>query len=100
MKSPQKLSKKQCISDLYKVLGVSRHASPREIARAFEEQYKNFTNDHQSLSNLKATYAILINPELRAEYDAYQDMGGMKWSLRKGSDIMDRGMVLSGSFGG
>ncbi len=100
MKNPQKLSKKECMRDLYKTLGVYRSASPEAINAAYKSKAHHFVNDRESLESLKMAYSILISAELRAEYDAFQDMGGMKWSTRKGTDIMDRGIVLSGSFGG
>ena len=88
------------MKDLYRVLGVSRSSSPQALKVAYQYKARNFTNDSESLESLKMAYAILISSELRAEYDAFQDMGGMKWSMRRGVDIMDRGIVLSGSFGG
>jgi DnaJ-class molecular chaperone len=100
LKNPQKLSKKECMKDLYKVLGVSRSSSPQALKAAYQSKVRFFLNDSESLESLKMAYAILISSELRAEYDAFQDMGGMKWSMRRGVDIMDRGIVLSGSFGG
>jgi DnaJ-class molecular chaperone len=100
LKNPQKLSKKECMKDLYRALGVSRSASPQALKAAYQTKARNCPNDSESLETLKMAYAILISSELRAEYDAFQDMGGMKWSMRRGVDIMDRGIVLSGSFGG
>lgn len=100
LKNPQKLSKKECMKDLYKTLGVNRSASPGLIKAAYKSKAHSFVNDIESLESLKMAYSILISPELRAEYDAFQDMGGMRWSARKGVDIMDRGIVTSGNFGG
>jgi len=88
------------MKDLYRALGVSRSASPQALKAAYQTKARNCPNDSESLETLKMAYAILISSELRAEYDAFQDMGGMKWSMRRGVDIMDRGIVLSGSFGG
>lgn len=87
------------MKDLYKVLGVARSASPIALKAAYQSKTSK-CSDKELLENLKMAFAILSSSELRAEYDAFQDMGGMKWSMRRGVDIMDRGIVLSGSFGG
>lgn len=100
MKNPQKLTRKECMTNLYKVIGVHRMASPKMIKAAYEIKKAGFTDDLESLQNLKMAYAILISPDLRAEYDAFQDMGGMRWSMPRGTDIMNRGLVVAGSFGG
>ena len=86
------------MGDLYRVLGVSRSASPQALKLAYRTKTRNCPNDSESLEALNMAYAILISSELRAECDAFQDMGDMKWSIRRGVDIMDRGIVLSGSF--
>jgi len=88
------------MKDLYSALGAARSASPQALKAAYKSKARNFPNDSESLESLKMAYAILSSSELRAEYDAFQDMGGMKWSMRRGGDIMDRGILLSGSFGG
>ena len=100
MKNPQKLTKKDCMKDLYGILEVSRSASPQALKTAYKSKAENLIDDSDSLEILKMAYSILSSSELRAEYDAFQDMGGMTWSIRRGVDIMNRGIVLSGSFGG
>ncbi len=88
------------MKDLYRVLEVPRSVSPQALKVAYQSKAKKLANDNESLESLKMAYAILSSSELRAEYDAFQDMGGMTWSMRRGVDIMNRGIVLSGSFGG
>jgi len=100
VKNPQKLTRKECIADLYKVIGVHRATPPKMIKLVYEKKKASFYGDLESLQNLKMAYAILISPELRAEYDAFQDMGGMRWSIPRGTDIMNRGFIVAGSFGG
>ena len=93
MRNPQLLNRKLCMSDLYGTLNVSRSSTPEMIEHAFREKIKTLHNE-EALKTLKMAYVILITSDLRAEYDAFQDMGGMKWSIKRGMDIMNRGWLF------
>jgi DnaJ-class molecular chaperone len=47
LKNPQKLSKKECMKDLYKVLGVSRSSSPQALKAAYQSKVRFFLNDSE-----------------------------------------------------
>ena len=79
------------MKDLYRALGVSRSFSPQSFKVTYLSKIRSCSDDKEFLENLKMAFAILSSPELRAEYDAVQDMEGMKWSIRRGVDIIDRG---------
>ncbi len=71
--------------DLYARLGVSRGASPREIASAYRKLAMEFHPDHNSdphatdvFKLIQEAYDILKKPNTRADYDAgrYRPRGG------------------------
>jgi DnaJ-class molecular chaperone len=57
MKNPQKLTKKQCMQDLYKVMGVSKNSTILQIKSAYLE-LRSVYSDDESLKNLKIAAAI------------------------------------------
>lgn len=60
--------------DLYKILGVSRTATPEEIKDAHRRHAKQIHPDigggHEEMSNVNLARDILLDPEKRAFYDA------------------------------
>ena len=69
-------------NDYYELLGVSSHASMREMRNAFRELVKKFhpdlhqrtpsysqTYSHERLRNLISAYRTLSDPELRRQYN-------------------------------
>jgi DnaJ-class molecular chaperone len=95
MRNPQQLTPAQCKVDWYRVLGLTRMSSSTAIASAYQSlRARNLTPEQ--LAIVDAAWRILSNEELRVEYDAWLDMGGMKWPKAK-RDVLDR--TVAGSFG-
>jgi DnaJ-class molecular chaperone len=75
--------------DLYKVLGVSRSASPEEIKKAYRSLAKELHPDRnpgdkaaeERFKDVSSAYAVLSDPEKRKLYDEFGEMG-----LREGFD--------------
>jgi curved DNA-binding protein CbpA len=63
--------------DLYAVLGVQPDAAPADISRAYRELVRRHhpdraaesTPDAEALDQVVTAYAVLRDPERRAEYD-------------------------------
>lgn len=53
----------------YKVLGVSRDATERDIRQAFEFQQKQCTAGSETAKRISAAYLTLSDPDRRREYD-------------------------------
>lgn len=63
-------------TDLYKLLGVTRYASPEQIDKAFDDSSKRWGSEDahhpkaaQKLDEICKAYAVLSDPEKRANYD-------------------------------
>ena len=63
-------------TDLYKLLGVTRYASPEQLDEAFDAECKRWGGDDptlpqaaQKLDEIYKAYAVLSDPEKRANYD-------------------------------
>ncbi|KAF9314191.1 hypothetical protein BGZ91_006063 [Linnemannia elongata] len=80
----QRLLKQSQQKDYYKILGVSRSATPREIKKAFRKQallwhpdtYRGELSPDQvekKMAGLNEAYEVLSDPELRARFDNGDD---------------------------
>jgi len=63
------------LPDHYESLGISSHATPQEIERAYRQRAAELRRSKvadaaEELEEVQAAYAILGNPEQRARYDA------------------------------
>ena len=75
--------------DFYKVLGVSRDASPEEIKKAYRSLAKELHPDRnpddkkaeERFKDVSSAYGVLSDPEKRKLYDQFGEMG-----LREGFD--------------
>lgn len=75
--------------DFYKILGVSREASPQEIKKAYRQLAKDLHPDHNPddkvaedrFKDVTAAYAVVSDAEKRKLYDQFGEMG-----LREGFD--------------
>lgn len=63
-------------NDLYKLLGVTRYASPEQIDKAFDDRSREWGGDDahdpraaEQLDEICKAYAVLSDPEKRANYD-------------------------------
>ncbi|KAF9933223.1 hypothetical protein FBU30_006164 [Linnemannia zychae] len=80
----QRLLKQSQQKDYYKILGVSRSATPREIKKAFRKQALQWHPDtyrgdmspeqvERKMAGLNEAYEVLSDPELRARFDNGED---------------------------
>lgn len=98
--------------DYYKILGVSKNASPDEIKRAYRKLAHQYHPDKNSGSaerfkEINEAYQILSNPQKKAQYDQFgtADFGGFSgqagqgaWDFRDFEGFGTRG--FSFNFGG
>lgn len=83
--------------DYYKILGVSKDASEEEIKQAFRrlaKQYHPDANPHASeeekkrkeekFKEIQEAYAVLSDPEKRAQYDRFGEVPGFEFDFSKG----------------
>ena len=91
--------------DFYKILGVSREASPQEIKKAYRQLAKDLHPDHNPddkvaedrFKDVTAAYAVVSDAEKRKLYDQFGEMG-----LREGFDpeAYQTATQGAGGFGG
>jgi len=91
--------------DFYKILGVSREASPQEIKKAYRQLAKELHPDRnpddkeseERFKDVSAAYAVVSDAEKRKLYDQFGEMG-----LREGFDpeAYQAATQGAGGFGG
>lgn len=91
--------------DFYKILGVSREASPQEIKKAYRQLAKELHPDRnpddkeseERFKDVSAAYAVVSDVEKRKLYDQFGEMG-----LREGFDpeAYQAATQGAGGFGG
>ncbi len=94
--------------DFYKILGVSRDASPQELKKAYRQLAKELHPDRnpddkeaeEGFKDVSAAYAVVSDADKRKLYDEFGEMG-----LREGFDpeayqAATRGAGGPGGFGG
>lgn len=61
------------MTDLYRVLGASPHATHEQLHQAFRARarrlHPDVSGDEDAMRELNDAWAVLGDPELRAEYD-------------------------------
>lgn len=83
--------------DYYKILGVSKNASPEVIKQAYRKlahQYhpdKNSGSDGARFKEINEAYQILSNPQKKAQYDQFgtTEDQAYSWGQERGSDFRD-----------
>jgi len=95
------------MSDLYKVLGVSRQAAPEEIRKAYRrlalEKHPDRGGDKEEFQRIQEANEILSNPESKAHYDATGRIPGAAEGPGMGGGVgmpPDLASVLGSMFGG
>ena len=98
--------------DLYKILGVSEHASRDDIKKAYRELAKKHHPDRNPndkvnenrFKEISEAYSILSDPEKRAKYDrmrkygAFDGQGGAHYQTQ-GFNFEDLGSMFGGGSG-
>src|SRR3972149_10181732 len=89
--------------DYYKILGVSKSASPDEIKRAYRKLAHEYHPDKNSshtdgtrFKEINEAYQVLSNPQKKAQYDQFgtvgdQGYGGFGGGGAQGFDFRDFG---------
>lgn len=92
--------------DYYKVLGISRDSSPREIKKAYRAMTKQYHPDkyrgdlnkeevEKKMSTINEAYEVLGNPELKERFDRGDDPNS-----QEGQNPFHQGGHPFGGFGG
>jgi len=75
-------SRQQTGRDFYRILGVNRNASTKEIKSAFRTQAKQYHPDAnpgkdttEQFQEVNRAYEVLKNPELKKKYDMFGEQG-------------------------
>ncbi|KAF4901264.1 DnaJ-related protein SCJ1 [Colletotrichum fructicola] len=104
-----------CVEDYYKVLGINKSASDREIKSAYRKLSKKYHPDKNpgddtakdKFVEVSEAYEALIDPETRKIYDQYgheglkqQQQGGGGFHRHDPFDVFSRFFGGGGHFGG
>eukprot|EP00727_Mastigamoeba_balamuthi_P005008 m51a1_g14505 putative heat shock protein family protein (360) ;mRNA; r:805103-807122 len=76
--------------DYYKILGIERDATPRDIKKAFRklslEQHPDRGGDTKKYQDISRAYEVLSDPEKRRTYDQYGDENAQQGMQHGGFD--------------
>ncbi|KAI9096875.1 hypothetical protein DFS34DRAFT_659853, partial [Phlyctochytrium arcticum] len=84
----QRLLKQSSVRDYYKILGVSRNATPREIKSAYKKLVKRYHPDKyqgpteeadKKMGELNDAFKVLSDENLRKRFDAGDDPNVSNW---------------------
>jgi curved DNA-binding protein len=89
--------------DYYKILGISKKATPEEIKKAYRKLALKYHPDHNKenpeaeakFKDISEAYAVLSNPEKRREYDQF---GAENFNRRFSQEDIFRGADFSSIF--
>ncbi len=78
--------------DFYEIIGVGRNASTDEIKRAYRRLAKKYHPDRNpgdlgaeaKFKEVQQAYGVLSNPDKRAQYDRFGEVGVGQWSAAPG----------------
>lgn len=93
--------------DYYKILGVSKDAKDDEIKKAFRKLARKYHPDlnpgsktaEEQFKEVNEAYAVLSDPNKRAEYDRGETIDFSSFQNFKGFDMSDFGNIFGDIFG-